>query len=215
LPPPRSSRAPRRKTDRNGALRDSDRQSELLAIAAEMFAARGFFSTTVRDIADEAGILSGSLYHHFDSKESMVDEILHTFLDGMLDRYREIVAEGRPPRETLEGLVRSSLNGMAENTAAIIIYQNEARYFSELPRFAYLRNTALEFRKIWIGVLAEGKRTGDFRPELDEELVYRLIRDTVWAAPRWFRPKGSMTAEKLASQYLDVMLEGIATPSSD
>lgn len=209
---PRSARASRRKGERNGDQgRDSVRRGELLAIAAEMFAARGFFSTTVRDIADEAGILSGSLYHHFDSKESMADAILRSFLDGMLESYRAIVAEGRPPREALEGLVRSSLQGMTDNAAAIIIYQNEARFFAELPRFAYLRETALEFRKIWIGVLADGKRSGDFRPGLDEELVYRLIRDTVWAAPRWFRPKGAMTPDKLASQYLDVLLEGIAT----
>ena len=44
------------------------RREELLAIAASLFAERGFKNTTVRDIADAAGILSGSLYHHFDSK---------------------------------------------------------------------------------------------------------------------------------------------------
>ena len=43
--------------------------SELLELAASMFAERGLRATTVRDIADAAGILSGSLYHHFDSKE--------------------------------------------------------------------------------------------------------------------------------------------------
>ena len=54
----------------------SSRRDELLATAGRMFAEQGLRSTTVRDIADAAGILSGSLYHHFDSKESMVDEIL-------------------------------------------------------------------------------------------------------------------------------------------
>ena len=57
------------------------RRSELLLIAAELFATKGFKNTTVRDIAEASGILSGSLYHHFDSKESMVDEILRTFQD--------------------------------------------------------------------------------------------------------------------------------------
>lgn len=52
-----------------------------------MFAEQGLRSTTVRDIADSAGILSGSLYHHFDSKESMVDEILRSFLDSLFARY--------------------------------------------------------------------------------------------------------------------------------
>ena len=44
-----------------------------------MFAERGLRATTVRDIADSAGILSGSLYHHFSSKEEMVDEVLREF----------------------------------------------------------------------------------------------------------------------------------------
>ncbi len=56
-----------------------NRRDELLGIAATLFAERGFRNTTVRDIADAAGILSGSLYHHFDSKEAMVDELLDTF----------------------------------------------------------------------------------------------------------------------------------------
>ncbi|NLA37272.1 MAG: helix-turn-helix transcriptional regulator, partial [Actinobacteria bacterium] len=52
------------------------RRDELLGLAATMFAERGLRATTVRDIADSAGILSGSLYHHFASKEAMVDEVL-------------------------------------------------------------------------------------------------------------------------------------------
>ena len=56
----------------------SSRRDELLELAATMFAARGLRATTVRDIADAAGILSGSLYHHFASKEEMVDEVLRS-----------------------------------------------------------------------------------------------------------------------------------------
>ena len=51
-----------------------------------MFAERGLRATTVRDIADSAGILSGSLYHHFSSKEEMVDELLRGFLDWLFER---------------------------------------------------------------------------------------------------------------------------------
>lgn len=207
-----SAKAKGRPASRNGSTgRDSDRQAELLAIAARMFATRGFRGTTVRDIADEAGILSGSLYHHFDSKESLVDAILRSFLDGMLADYRAILEEGRPPRATLERLVHASLAAMADNRSAIIIYQDEMRRFSELPRFAYLREATLEFRNIWIGVLEDGIRQGDFRKTIDKVLVYRLIRDAVWNAPRWFRPEAGMTLDRLADEYLGVLLDGIAT----
>ncbi|MEO6471071.1 MAG: helix-turn-helix domain-containing protein, partial [Aeromicrobium sp.] len=73
------------------------RREELLQIAAELFATKGFKNTTVRDIADAAGILSGSLYHHFDSKESMVDEILSSFQDELFGKYAAIVAGDDDP----------------------------------------------------------------------------------------------------------------------
>jgi AcrR family transcriptional regulator len=70
------------------------RRDELLELAAEMFAERGLRATTVRDIADAAGILSGSLYHHFSSKEEMVDEALRSFLDwGLAEKAQAQAAQ--------------------------------------------------------------------------------------------------------------------------
>src|SRR5688500_19519736 len=103
------------------------RREELLAIAARLFAEKGFRNTTVRDIADSAGILSGSLYHHFDSKESMVDEILTGFLDELFGRYRQIVESGMPPKATLEAIVTASLESIDDDHAAVAIYQNDAK----------------------------------------------------------------------------------------
>src|SRR6185295_4222558 len=103
------------------------RRDELLELAAMLFAERGLRATTVRDIADAAGILSGSLYHHFDSKESMVDEILRGFLDDLFARYREIVARKLGPRATLEAVVAASFAAIDRHHAAVAIYQAEAR----------------------------------------------------------------------------------------
>ena len=88
------------------------RRDELLELAATMFAERGLRATTVRDIADSAGILSGSLYHHFSSKEEMVDEVLRGFLDWLFDRYQEIVATEPNPLERLKGLFMASFEAI-------------------------------------------------------------------------------------------------------
>src|SRR6476660_7906646 len=111
------------------------RRAELLDIAAGLFAERGLKATTVRDIADAAGILSGSLYHHFDSKESMVDEILREFLDALFGRYREIVAAKLAPRETFEAIVVASFEAIDAHHAAVAIYQAEARHLADQPKF--------------------------------------------------------------------------------
>ena len=187
----------------------SARRNELLGLAAALFAERGLRATTVRDIADAAGILSGSLYHHFDSKESMVDEILRDFLDELFGRYREIVESGLSARDTLEALVVASYESFDHRHSAVAIYQAEAKRLSGTPRFTYIDEYNEEFRELWHRVLSRGVEDGSFRPELDIELAYRFLRDTVWVAVRWYQPGGRITVDNLAKQYLTIVLDGL------
>jgi AcrR family transcriptional regulator len=187
-----------------------DRRSELLSIAAGLFAERGLRATTVRDIADAAGILSGSLYHHFDSKESMVDEILQNFLGSLFGKYTEIVARGLPPLPTLQQIIRTSFEAIHEQRDAVAIYQAEARHLAEQPNFAYIRTRLEEFRGLWFQVLEAGIADGSFREDLDVELAYRFLRDTVWVGVGWYRPEGSLTIEAISAQYISIVVDGIA-----
>src|SRR6476469_3196970 len=95
-------------TEGKAAAAVTTRRAELLGIAATLFADQGFTNTTVRDIADAAGILSGSLYHHFDSKEAMVDELLDSFQTALWQEYDAIEASDRTPRQRLEDVVHAS-----------------------------------------------------------------------------------------------------------
>jgi AcrR family transcriptional regulator len=190
---------------RNG----SERRGEILAIAAELFAERGFAATTVREIADAAGILSGSLYHHFDSKESMVDELVHGLLDGLTDAYRVIVATGDDPEHMLRALVREAFAAIATERATVAVMVNEWNLFVSFPRFAYLREVEQQTESIWAGVLERGAQTGVFRPELDSGMLYRMMRDAIWVSVRWYRPDGPVGPEQLADAYVDVLLRGI------
>ncbi|MCP3802330.1 TetR/AcrR family transcriptional regulator [Allokutzneria sp. A3M-2-11 16] len=186
-----------------------DRRAELLAIAGRLFAERGFATTTVREIADAAGILSGSLYHHFDSKESMVDEILRGFLDRLRAAYDRVLAEETDPRAALTALITVSFESMDTDGDAIAIFQNEAAYLSQFERFGYFEGVTAELEGCWLGVLERGQRDGVFRADLRVPLVYRFIRDTVWVAVRWYDPKGALGAEEIAAQYLTILCQGI------
>ncbi|MFI6167467.1 TetR/AcrR family transcriptional regulator [Nocardia sp. NPDC051052] len=193
----------------------SARRNELLTLAAELFAERGLRATTVRDIADAAGILSGSLYHHFDSKESMVDEILRGFLDDLFGHYREIVGAGLSPRDTLEALVIASYQSFDRHHAAVAIYQAEAKRLRTAERFTYIADYNREFRELWHRVLTNGVTDGSFRPEIDVELAYRFLRDTVWVAVRWYQPGGPITVDNLAKQYLTIVLDGLTLSKAE
>ena len=187
------------------------RREELLELAATMFAERGLRATTVRDIADSAGILSGSLYHHFSSKEEMVDELLRGFLDWLFSRYQEIVATEPNPLERLKGLFMASFEAIEDRHAQVVIYQDEAKRLSGQERFSYVEDRNREQRKMWVDVLNQGIQEGYFRPDLDVDLVYRFIRDTTWVSVRWYQPGGPLTAEQVGQQYLAIVLGGITT----
>jgi AcrR family transcriptional regulator len=185
------------------------RRDELLDLAATMFAERGLRATTVRDIADSAGILSGSLYHHFSSKEEMVDELLRGFLDWLFERYQEIVATEPNPLERLKGLFMASFEAIEDRHAQVVIYQDEAKRLSGQERFSYVEERNREQRKMWLDLLNQGIEEGYFRPDLDVDLVYRFIRDTTWVSVRWYQPGGPLTAEQVGRQYLSIVLGGI------
>ncbi|MFI2369585.1 TetR/AcrR family transcriptional regulator [Streptomyces sp. NPDC018833] len=187
-----------------------ERRAELLATAAEVFAAHGYNATTVRRIADEAGMLAGSLYYHFDSKESMVDEILSTFLDELWAGYDTVLAAGLGPRETIEALVTESFREIDRHRAAVAIYQKESRQLAAQPRFGYLTESQAKFEKAWLQALERGVAENVFRADLDIRLTYRFVRDTVWVAASWYRPGGLHSPEEIARQYLSMVLDGIA-----
>jgi len=185
------------------------RREELLAIAARLFAEKGFRNTTVRDIADAAGILSGSLYHHFDSKESMVDEILSTFQEELFGQYDEILAGDADPLAQLEQAVLVSFEAIDKHRDEVAIFQNDAAYLLTFERFAYLGDRNQQSREVWLTLLRNGTDAGVLRDDLDVELTYRFIRDTIWVAVSWYRPGGRRTHTEIARQYLSILLEGI------
>lgn len=190
------------------------RRTELLQIAGELFARKGFRNTTVRDIADAAGILSGSLYHHFDSKETMVHELLDSFQTALFADYDEIEASDLGPRAKLEAVVVRSMKAIEVNHSEVAIFQNDAAYLSDLDGFTYLVERNTRFRELWTKLLRDGMAAGELRADLDVELVYRFLRDTVWVAVRWYRPGGPMSGDEVAKQYLAILLEGIGISPS-
>ena len=214
MSPPRKSQPAVRgaSASANGAA-GSQRREEMVTRASELFAQKGFQATTVREIADSAGILSGSIYHHFDSKESIADEILSGFFDDVLADYRAAVSAGGDPADVLARIVRSSSHTLARHRAALTMLQNDWTHFSSQPRFAYLRTYLREIERIWIAQLERGKESGAFRPDLDVKLTYRLLRDILWLPMNW-RQAGGFSTDQVVEALLALLFDGITSPAA-
>ena len=106
-------------------------------------------------------------------------------------------------------LVTHFLTGLRERQASPATLRAYASDLSALG--AYLKERNTRFRNLWTGLLTEGVASGELRSDLDVELVYRFLRDTVWVAVRWYRPGGDLSPAQVADQYLHILLDGIAT----
>ena len=196
----------------NGALR-SQRRADMVSIAGELFAQKGYRATTVREIADAAGILSGSLYHHFDSKESIGDEILSGFINEVLANYRDALDAAPDPKAALEQIVHSTSRTLSQHRAALAMLQNDWNHFAGQARFAYLPKALREIERIWIEQLELGKQAGMFRPDLDARLTYRLLQDVLWVPAQWRRTRGYST-DQVVNGFLQILFGGISAPGS-
>ena len=185
----------------------------MVRLAGELFAQKGFRATTVREIADAAGILSGSLYHHFDSKESIGDEILSSFINDVLADYRAAVASAGSARDVLEQIVRSTSRTLARHRPALAMLQNDWSYFAVQSRFSYIRKAVSEIERTWVTQLERGQEAGIFRADLDPKLTYRLLRDVLWIPSQW-RLAGGYSTDQVAEGLLQLLFNGIANPAS-
>ena len=191
-----------------------DRRERILLSAATLFARKGVAATTVREIADEVGILSGSLYHHFESKEAIVDEVVSSYLEDLRSRYKNVLARDVDPRTRLHDLVVASLEVVEAHPHATEIYQNDVNYLSQIERFSYLKNSGKEVQNSWLEVINAGIAQGVFRADLDPKILYRLMRDSVWLSVRWFKPSRDYPIARLAEDCTSLFIDGLARPTA-
>ncbi|MCU1458116.1 MAG: TetR family transcriptional regulator [Actinomycetia bacterium] len=186
-----------------------NRRDEILHEASKLFAAKGISSTTVREIGDAVGMLSGSLYHHFPSKDAMVTEIINGYLDDLQARYARVAALNLAPIERLETLILESFKSVELDPEACEIYQNEYNYLRTIPALSNLGQRAKEIQNAWIDTLEEGAARGIFRPDIDAPVCYRFIGNAIWPTARWPRAGRSTPIDHLVRECTTLFMRGL------
>jgi AcrR family transcriptional regulator len=186
------------------AEQDGGRRASIVRAAARLFARKGVDGTTVREIAKDVGVLSGSLYHHFPSKDAIADEILRGYLTDLLAGYREVLAAPNHPRDAFRGLVTASLQASVAHPHATDVYRAELRRLDTRGSGAELTAAATEVKQTWLRVLERGRDVHVFRRDVPVWVVYRMIRDALFHSRNAEEGRAPHEqAEALASLVLD------------
>jgi AcrR family transcriptional regulator len=176
----RSSRAS--KPEKNGGRRD-----EILRIAARQFAEFGFEATTMRAIAEEAEILSGSIYHHFETKEEILHEIIREPIRSRRESTIRVANLDFDAERRLIALILLSFGELITDQAAHSILYKERGLFRRKREFDYVSDKKRDIYFAWRTVLKQGVDAGLFKPSIDAFLTYVTINRMLNTSAEWFK----------------------------
>ncbi|MCA2321147.1 TetR/AcrR family transcriptional regulator [Mycobacterium intracellulare] len=201
---------------RSGGTTDSPtRRAEILATAASLIASSGL-RTSLQEIADAAGILPGSLYHHFESKEAILVELIRRYQDDLERIGRSAQAkldepDSRPVAEQIIELGAAIANCAVEHRAALqMSFYEGPSTDPELIKLTQQRPVAIQ--QAMLQTLRAGRWSGYIKPDIDlPTLADRICQTMLQVGLDVMRHKSP--GDQVASLLCRIILQGLATRS--
>lgn len=186
-------------TDPNSA------KGRLLIIAARLFNQKGYERTTVRDLANAAGIQSGSLFHHFKTKEDILKSVMVDTIIFNTERMKKEMAKAETCVAALKALIRcelESINGETGEAMSVLVYEWRSLNADNQEMILKLRD---EYESLWIDTITQAKENGLVTG--DVFVLRRLLTGALSWTKTWYKPKGGMSLDDLAEQALNLAIK--------
>jgi AcrR family transcriptional regulator len=191
--------------------KDATPREAINSAAIRLFGAMGYNGTTMRDIAQEVGILAGSLYAHIDSKESLLAEIVHTGIEPYLEILRSLDGVALSPTEKLRAAIVTHVKVVAANPERTFVVFHEWRFLKE-PYRAKVVKMRRRYGDGFTKIVADGVACGEFSSELVLRVsVFGILGALNWI-PEWFSPDGPSSADEIGNQLADALIGGLRAP---
>ena len=201
-------------TDRS--ISQEEKRRQILDAAVRVFAHKGYHTCRVGDIAEEAGVAYGLVYHYFKSKEDVLETIFRETWTTLLERVRAIEDSGEPARDQLRHVAAILLRSWRVEPDTIRVLVREVARSSHLQEKI---DDFYEARRALERIIERGKDDGSFRSDLDPRLASTIFYGAVeeiytgWALGRL--PDDEESVALAERMVVDVVVGGLtAAPAA-
>jgi TetR/AcrR family transcriptional regulator, fatty acid metabolism regulator protein len=203
-------------TDRSIAgSREADRRQLILDAAVRVFARSGYHTSRVGDIAEEAGVAHGLLYHYFSSKEEVLATIFRENWRHLVERFRQVEVSDEPADEQLRGIAKILLRSWRADPDLVRVMVRE------VARSPHLQTQVDEIREGFVTIqriVERGQEEGVFRRELDPLLVtwifYGALEELLTGWVLGQLADGDEEVARAERTIVDVVCSGLVTRSA-
>ncbi|ROU02042.1 TetR/AcrR family transcriptional regulator [Marinobacter sp. R17] len=178
-------------------------RGRLLRAAARLFREKGYERTTVRDLAAAIGIQSGSLFHHFRSKEDILKAVMEETIVLNTELMRHALRQASTPVERMWALIRSeleSINGQTGEAMAVLVFEWRSLSGDAQRDILKLRDV---YEAMWLEVLGELKSAG--KMSADPFLTRRMLTGALSWTVTWYRPDGPRNLDDMTDEVMAML----------
>lgn len=182
-------------------------KNAILEAAISLFSRNGYHATSMQDIAHAVNIKKPSLYHHFESKEAILLEILETGMAQLISEMEAIVASDAPPDEKLRAAIQAHARIIANNPEGAAVFLREDRGLGDEYLALYLARRD-HFEGLLRRIVQQGMDQSIFW-QTDVTITVHAVLGMVNWMTRWYRPGGRLRAEEIATYFTELILQGL------
>jgi len=190
-------------------------RDRIIASAVELFEKKGYHSTTIQEIGEKAGVSKGAVFHYFSSKNEILFLIHEKFINVILNRAENVLKRSDlGTAEKLRELIVNLVELIAEYKPYVVVFFQEFKYV-EQERLPLIKEKRDRCEQIYRRVLEQGMSAGEFRKDLDPDMVTKAIFGMCDWSHQWLNPGGRLTPREIGLTFWKILLEGIGRTQPD
>jgi TetR/AcrR family fatty acid metabolism transcriptional regulator len=193
------------------SIASEDKRKRILDAAIRVFAEHGYHGSRVGDIAEDAGVAHGLLYHYFASKDDVLKTIFVENWGQLLKRFRAVEETDEPADQKLSGIAKILLRTWRNDPALVTVMVRE------VARSELIQGQVAEVGEAFAiiqRVIEEGQASGVFRPSIDARLaswvVYGGLEEVLTGWVLGQLPDSEADVTRAEEAALEVALRGLA-----
>ena len=178
----------------------------VLEIAVQAFNEYGYDATSLGTLASRLGLSKSAIYHHFPSKEQLLEAALDEALGGLEAVLEEPAATSGRPADRLVYVLDRAVHVLVDKLPYVTLLLR-LRGNTDVERAALERRRA--FDRALTALVVEAQQAGELRSDIDPRVAERLLFGMINSIVEWYRPEGPEDPAQLAADVVAVAVDGL------